>query len=182
MVNETEGQALYFQRDELQQWSPESLAQYFSEERPVNETKTLTEITRELQEGARRAAEAAGRSMSEFLKANPVATGGSGMDETKTLTLSQFLRERLNDEQATWEDTANDALPLGRQGWRKLAEFMLEDIMSKRAIVDLHAGAHECTEIQGSCVEYFLEWEPCPTLRLLAAPYRHHESFRKEWA
>jgi len=135
------------------------------------------------------------------------------VNETKTLTLSQFLRDRLFEEQAMAQAAIDDdsgqdggfedefdRLTKGRAIAGPLAfeprfaeacarmiiwntpRRVLEDIMSKRAIVDLHTGTHECTEIQGSCVEYFAEWEPCPTLRLLAAPYRNHPDYNPDWS
>lgn len=98
------------------------------------------------------------------------------MSETATLTLSEFLRERLGEEQRTWQEVASDSL---QAGMHRLATFMLEDIVSKREIVDLHSGDND-----EACQSYAGNWthQPCATLRLLAAPYRRHADFREEWS
>lgn len=133
------------------------------------------------------------------------------VNETKTLTLSQFLRDRLRaSEKVAHNIHAEDCDSIPRPGCNGpfpcdcgMPEFLREDIMSKRAIVDLHTGYHDCPELrtgtypddwpetatwgkageswQHPSSEYFEEGEPCPTLRLLAAPYRRHEEFREEW-
>lgn len=162
------------------------------------------------------------------------------VNETKTLTLSQFIKDRLAEREeialaaAGWdrsgskrangqwirvgissvdgEDRQSVIYSDSGQVSESVADhvaandpaFVLEDIMSKRAIVDLHTGYHDCPELrtgtypddwpetatwgkageswQHPSSEYFVEGEPCPTLRLLAAPYRRHADFQEAWA
>ena len=55
---------------------------------------------------------------------------------------------------------------------------LLADVASKRAILDLHSDQHDCIGSLDST-----EWppRPCPTLRTLTLPYRHHRGYREEW-
>lgn len=157
------------------------------------------------------------------------------VNETKTLTLSEFLRDRLKEREEAaklageyvlfvcgdghieepvreelqhtfghggyerWDD-GEYRLPNHHNTWHPLLDTtqVLEDIMSKRAIMDLHEPGDDwlCSTCCGEPYreEYWdgetetTEWKradlayPCPTLRLLAAPYRRHELFREEWA
>lgn len=79
----------------------------------------------------------------------------------------------------------------------------LADVNSKRRILELHTGAHDCTEVYTGTYpddwpqsapwgspggtwrhvidEHFEDTEPCPTLRLLALPYADHPDYRDEW-
>lgn len=119
------------------------------------------------------------------------------VNETKTLTISEFLRERLHEAELTVPtmdcrcEAEPEYLP-DRQSdelRHDCAEFVLEDIMSKRAIVDLHAawknrlGYLVCDECSADSDPYIDQVPyPCATLRLLAAPYRDHPDWREEWA
>lgn len=88
------------------------------------------------------------------------------VNETQTLTISEFVKARLADYQEAAEGMPSESE----------RRFVLEDIMSKRAIVDHvedwlkgipDAGTYEAAET---------------VLRLLAAPYRTHPDYREEWA
>jgi hypothetical protein len=79
--------------------------------------------------------------------------------------------------------------------------YVLDDIASKRQILALHTGEHQCQEFvtgtyppdahlmgetpgarwEHAMAGYFGD-HPCPTLRLLAAPFAAHPDFDPAWA
>jgi len=62
----------------------------------------------------------------------------------------------------------------------------LAEIAAKRAILKLHARAHECSVIdeQGDIdpCYWVMETESCSTVALLAQPYRDRPDFDERWA
>jgi hypothetical protein len=80
---------------------------------------------------------------------------------------------------------------------------VLAEVEAKRRILDLHIGAHDCTEIHTGVYpddwpadagwgkagerwahaanEHFEADQPCPTVRLLAQPYAGRDGWREEW-
>jgi hypothetical protein len=64
---------------------------------------------------------------------------------------------------------------------------VLADLDAKLAIVDLHAGPHECSSYDAISREInACQWVPggdCTTLRLLAKPFGEHRDYKvEEWA
>lgn len=116
------------------------------------------------------------------------------VNETKTLTLSQFLKARLDEYERIAKQASDSRYAPEVDNYGHLtiqSSFALEDIMSKRAIVDLHARVVRfqwCDEIAYGCdvckdgPDQRTDYWPCPTLRLLAVPYRRHPDFREEWS
>lgn len=113
--------------------------------------------------------------------------------------LVEFIRARLDDD----ERAANDANPdpTGRQSAvfnslacysgdilfvkRWTASRVLSEIDAKRAILDLHDGAHECSTYRHGEIDnctWCLDAEECSTALLLAAPFRDHPDFSTAWA
>lgn len=58
---------------------------------------------------------------------------------------------------------------------------VLAECAAKRAIVEMHRGAHECPT-PDSCCGWCVDSDECDTLSALAAPYADHPDFRSEWA
>lgn len=64
---------------------------------------------------------------------------------------------------------------------------VLADLTAKRSILELHGGARipaTCCprETEGyTVVDWYGTVDPCPTLRLLAAPYSDHPDFDDAW-
>jgi hypothetical protein len=107
------------------------------------------------------------------------------VNDTQTLTISEFLKARYA------EDTIGAAITPPHPDWHdrmNSREFLLEDIMSKRAIVDLHqhrtdpAGWIDCATCGEQGHAYKNPHAACAHLRLLAAPYRTHPDYQEEWA
>lgn len=59
--------------------------------------------------------------------------------------------------------------------------YVLADIASKRAIVRLHTGAHECRDVLEYPDGYVRDGEWCTTLRLLAVPFAAHPDYDERW-
>jgi hypothetical protein len=103
------------------------------------------------------------------------------VSEMTTATLSEFLKERLAEERLgwktqQWQENEGITQPLFHFG-RRLTDYLLEDIESKRAIVDLHRQHPDVGGVCDTCPEIY----PCATLRLLAAPFRGYADYREEW-
>lgn len=122
---------------------------------------------------------------------------------TETITLSSFLLDRIDDDEAMartvrpdeYLNTRDDselgsADAGGYETCRITSGRVLAECAAKRAIVDLHAAyptpqvmvygtitaCSECGSVDDSPVEW-----PCPTLRNLAAVYADSPEFREEW-
>lgn len=100
------------------------------------------------------------------------------MSETTTLTISEFLKARYFDD----EQIAHAIAFAQVGGWLNPTR-VLEDIMSKRAIVDQYEAAFENSKAhpddfaaKGALLALH------GVVRLLAAPYRTHPGYRSEWA
>lgn len=109
---------------------------------------------------------------------------------TETLTLSQFLLERLSEDEAKARHAGADAM-IGHR-WKHAPEDVYNEIQAAtiansrrvlatckahRAIVEYHG-----SEILGICQEYDGDSYPCRTLRALASIYVDHADFRAEWS
>jgi hypothetical protein len=58
----------------------------------------------------------------------------------------------------------------------------LAECETKRAIVELHRGGHECVGVGQTWWSDEESWtEPCPTLRSLTLPYSDHPDHADEW-
>lgn len=81
-----------------------------------------------------------------------------------------------------WDETRPDFAHIARHDPARV----LAEIAAKRAVVKEHAPADSIVMICRTCSrrdlsEWYGEYFPCPTLRLLAAPYADHPNFRPEW-
>ena len=128
------------------------------------------------------------------------------------LTLADFLRARLGEDEAVVRSYAREPSPIGTPLAERVGSIyhpdcdpdrladveayeggvahparVLADVEAKRRIVDEHSDQpgwpHEC---QGWVLDGQRRdvgfWENCPTLRLLALPYASHPDYRQEWA
>ena len=131
------------------------------------------------------------------MPARPVAAGRTVND------LVNFLRARLDEDAAAIEglmekslqDSMNRDEFLTHQTMVMLSGVdrltvvvvnrQLRDVESKRRIMELHDGAHECSTYDhngeiDNCT-WVTDWNDCSTMRLLALPYADHPDYRGEW-
>jgi hypothetical protein len=95
---------------------------------------------------------------------------------TVTMTLTEFLTARLDEDEADARGDDGSPTPIGM--WDP--DRVLAEVAAKRAIVEIHYnGAPEhYTERCSPCDTVN---EPCRTLLALATPYADHPDYREEW-
>lgn len=101
------------------------------------------------------------------------------------VTLAEFLTARLDDKRA-WLDSNENRTRNGMcdaPGDHLWEPEAYTEIDAKRKVVELHAGPHECVEVDpawGVVTGHFVGGD-CPTLRLLALPCADHPDYQQEW-
>lgn len=84
--------------------------------------------------------------------------------------LAEFIEARVDEIEAA----AGQRSVLGR-----LRDFVISYIVSTRGLVNLHrAPGHDCPDRDGEHGRRVDYEEDCPTLMLLAYPYRDHPDWR----
>jgi hypothetical protein len=105
---------------------------------------------------------------------------------TQTLAIQEFLEARLIEDAAFWRGLCGSP----RRTGKTYCHRALGDVAVKRSILALHVPYQRiiglgCETCLGSAnkgkAAAFPGW-PCPTVKLLAAPYREHPDFCQEWA
>lgn len=110
---------------------------------------------------------------------------------TDTLTLTQFLLERIAEDEAIMNSVLVDDDGGGSgedpETWHWVKRARAERA-AFRAIVVGHSPLHVCVNIADdgqtdySDDESDLGYAPCPTLRALAAVYADHPAFNPDWS
>jgi len=89
--------------------------------------------------------------------------------------IADFLLARIAKAEAYWGDPL-----LAAPG--ALERRMLAECESKRGIVELHSGGHECPGVGHVFWDDDASWtKACPTLRLVALPYADHPDYDEAW-
>jgi len=116
------------------------------------------------------------------------------------VNIVEFLLDRITEDEAVARG-ALDRVTRSWGGWEEFADFgvsaessahvlrhhperVLAECEAKRRIVELHAGAHECSVYAKGEVDN-CAWvesdDTCSTLRLLALPYADHPDYDEAW-
>lgn len=117
------------------------------------------------------------------------------MNDTGTLTLSEFLLARIAEDEVVARATASgwtgpEAMGAIEGGFTVFVDpaRVLAECEAKRRIADLHKneGVHSpsCLTCAGEVdPDGHTEWMhwPCDTILLLALPYAGHPDYREEW-
>lgn len=121
--------------------------------------------------------------------------GRSAKRENPTMTLTEFLTARLDEDEQTIRMTTNNGklnavggVIAEQVGDVYSARRMLADVESKRRIVDEHQATRRNPAYDYvsdppciTCGQVRPRRYPCVTLRSLAAPYADHLDYRAEW-
>lgn len=111
---------------------------------------------------------------------------------TVTLTLSEFLLERINNEETVARVAQID--PDRLDGWPAVAaahvlihapEHVLAECAAKRQILDLHFASSSFSDAwDPACTEetYLAHPDNCEVRKIMAAVYADHPDYREEWS
>jgi hypothetical protein len=88
--------------------------------------------------------------------------------------LTDFLEARMRKREAEAQ--------LIPQDWPDVRSFAIDHLVSVRGLINLHGVAgHDCPGRDGGSGRIADYEQDCPTLMLLAHPYRFHSDWRGEW-
>ena len=95
------------------------------------------------------------------------------------MTLTEFLLERIAEDEAEMELAASRRPFDGKARW-------LAECATKRRVVELHQGHHECVGVKAGgrgtvLVAHGYQFANDPTLALLALPYDYHPDYDESW-
>lgn len=125
------------------------------------------------------------------------------MPDTRALTLAGFLNAQLDEDEwaarrihadrcetpaeVTPDSMGRPMAPVCDCDWH--IARVLAEADAKRAVVAMHDGSHECPSEGDNCGWWMPDDEDdhhqslwCPTLRILAQPYRDHPDYQPRWA
>lgn len=92
--------------------------------------------------------------------------------------LTDFINARLDEREGDAHALARSTAP---DAYSRLV-FLQNYLVSARGLVNLHrAPHHDCPGRDGDNGRIADYEQDCPTLMLLAHPYRHHPDWRGEW-
>lgn len=88
--------------------------------------------------------------------------------------LTDFLKARMREREAEASLIPED--------WPEVRAFAIDHIVSVGGLTNLHSGeGHDCPGRDGDNGRIADYEQDCPTLMLLAHPYRGHPDWRGEW-